>query len=222
MSSSGDWLARDREGVLKMAETWLTPIKTRGKVSWRMTEEEIEVFETALIEAQEANSVPKNLRNAKTNDTLKTSFTKLKTIMRDIKRRFFVVPNILESEIVLLGLKPKDTTPTTIGKPTAKGIVNITYTKNGALQANISFADSSAASDKSNYGFRIFYGVFSKDDAAPSSGKDLRESKFSRVKKVVFDFEPEDKGKTAYFCVRFENSKGETGVWGDLATAIIP
>jgi hypothetical protein len=39
---------------------------------------------------------------------------------------------------------------------------------------------------------------------------------------LVFTFEPEDKGKTAYFCIRGENGKGDEGDWGDLSSAIIP
>jgi hypothetical protein len=36
-----------------------------------------------------------------------------------------------------------------------------------------------------------------------------------------FNF-PGDSGKTAYFCIRYENAKGDTGDWGPVFSAVIP
>ncbi|MDR3352901.1 MAG: hypothetical protein LBO00_07885 [Zoogloeaceae bacterium] len=32
----------------------------------------------------------------------------------------------------------------------------------------------------------------------------------------------EESGKTIYFCVRYENAKGEPGPWGPIFSAVIP
>jgi hypothetical protein len=55
-----------------------------------------------------------------------------------------------------------------------------------------------------------------------TAGEDLPHSKFTRRKKERFDFPAEDSGKTAYFCVRYENAKGESGPWGPMFSAVIP
>jgi hypothetical protein len=66
---------------------------------------------------------------------------------------------------------------------------------------------------KTNYGYRVYYGVNEQGEAPPPTGKYLRLSKFTRQKKTLFTFEPEDAGRTAYFCIRYENSRGEPEPW---------
>jgi hypothetical protein len=56
----------------------------------------------------------------------------------------------------------------------------------------------------------------------PKGGEDLPFSKFTRRKKELMDFAQEDSGKTAYFCIRYENAKGEPGHWGPMFNAVIP
>jgi hypothetical protein len=53
-------------------------------------------------------------------------------------------------------------------------------------------------------------------------GTELPHSRFTRRKKELFEFPLEDSGKTAYFCIRLENSKGKAGPWGPVFSAIIP
>jgi hypothetical protein len=82
----------------------------------------------------------------------------------------------------------------------------------------------------SNHGVRIYWGVLGKAVAAdkfrlsapPESGEDLPHSIFTRRKKYRFDFSEADRGKTVYFCLCYENSKGEAGPWGPVIPAIIP
>jgi hypothetical protein len=56
----------------------------------------------------------------------------------------------------------------------------------------------------------------------PVAGEELPHSKFTRRKKELFDFAQEDSGKRAYFCVRYENAKGEPGPQGPVFSAVIP
>ncbi|MDR2260454.1 MAG: RHS repeat protein [Azoarcus sp.] len=41
-------------------------------------------------------------------------------------------------------------------------------------------------------------------------------------KRERMDFAQEESGKTIYFCVRYENAKGEPGPWGPIFSAVIP
>jgi hypothetical protein len=217
-----DWMPTSRSALLAMAQDWLPQIKSRGKRDWRMDDEEIAAFEDAVTSAENENTRPKSQRTTTTNARLQMAFDNLTAVMRDTKKRFFHTPPLTQDEIISLGLKPKDTKPTPVGKPKGKAAVSITYTASGALQVNIKPIGEAVQNSKANYGFRIYYGFFKTSDLPPSSGKDLRESKFSRQKKILFSFEPEYKGQLVYFCVRYENSKGEAGDWGDLSAALIP
>jgi hypothetical protein len=87
--------------------------------------------------------------------------------------------------------------------------------------------------DRPNYGVRIYWGILGDPTAGdkfrltarPLSGEDLPHSVFTKRRKYRFDFSEEDRGKTVYFCLRYENSKGGKegeGPWGPSISAIIP
>jgi hypothetical protein len=89
---------------------------------------------------------------------------------------------------------------------------------------------------RSGAGFRVYWGVMPHGGAdlpaAASSkrelmnisvsGEELPFSRFTKRRRERFDFDAADSGKTAYFCIRIENAKGEPGPWGTLFSAVIP
>jgi hypothetical protein len=82
---------------------------------------------------------------------------------------------------------------------------------------------------RSDYGVRIYFGFMGPPSEkypfrltkAPKSGEELPYSVFTKQKKKRFDFDGES-GNTVYFCLRYENSKGEAGPFGPMLTAVIP
>jgi hypothetical protein len=82
---------------------------------------------------------------------------------------------------------------------------------------------------RSDYGVRIYYGFSgSPSDQYPfrldkplKTGKVLPYSVFTRRQKERFDFDGES-GNTVYFCLRYENSKGQAGPFGPVLQAVIP
>lgn len=220
--SGSDWFPTNREAILRMSQNWLAKMKLKGRLAWGIDEEKTAELEEAIANAEAEFIRPVPTRNLSTNATLKSNFVKLKTLMRDIKKRHFFVPPLTDEDITSLGLKPKDTIPTSIGKPEGKVAVKINYTADGNLQILLSPQDANAENSKAKYGVRVYYEAFAAGDTMPKSGKDLRRSKFTRKKKIVIEFEPEDKGKTAFVCAQYENSKGESGQWGDMVSAIVP
>ena len=57
---------------------------------------------------------------------------------------------------------------------------------------------------------------------APLSGEELLHYRFTRRKTELVDFAAEESGMTAYFCARYENSKGEAGKRAPVDRAINP
>jgi hypothetical protein len=55
----------------------------------------------------------------------------------------------------------------------------------------------------------------------PTSGKELPHSRWMRRRRERFSFDG-DSGKTVYFCIHYENSKGEAGEFGPIFSAVIP
>jgi hypothetical protein len=82
---------------------------------------------------------------------------------------------------------------------------------------------------RSDYGVRIYFGLSGEPTEAhrfrvtgvPKTGKDLPESLFTRRKKERFDFDGES-GKTAYFCLCYENPAGKAGSFGPMLSAVVP
>jgi hypothetical protein len=205
-----------------MARSWLAAMKGETNKRLRFNEEFVQEFYNIVSKADDEFFRAKKDRTVGTNALLREAFAKLTARMRYIKKRYFFVPPLTEADLAVLGLHPQDTTHTPIGKPVGKFEAKISYTSSGSLQVNIITDGESASHSKSNFGYRIYHGVYAQGDTPPASGKDLRESQFSHHKKLVFTFEPEERGKTAYFCIRAENGKGDAGEWGDLSSAIIP
>jgi hypothetical protein len=82
---------------------------------------------------------------------------------------------------------------------------------------------------RSDHGVRIYYGLTGEANedfpfrlAGPiKTARVLPYSVFTRRRKERFDFEGES-GSTVYFCLRYENSKGDAGPFGPVLSAVIP
>ena len=221
MARNTDWLPSGRKAQLEMAQNWYKHLIQSGNL-WFVPETTITDLNVAINEAQNEDNIPASERNAVTNARLNLKFRDLTTMMRDIKRRYFFVPPLTEYEIVALGLKPKDNIPTSVLDPTGQAEAGFTFPGRTQLMAHIKPVESVHTDPRAYYGCRIYYGVYAADAAPPVDGTELRESLFTRRKKELFNFLPKDSGKTAYFCIRYENSKGKAGPWGPMTWANIP
>ncbi|MDR2928186.1 MAG: hypothetical protein LBV41_08325 [Cytophagaceae bacterium] len=121
-----------------------------------------------------------------------------------------------------MSIPVRDKVRTPVGDPQGQPKAGITYPGRAQLQLHVQHVEGTPSDARANYGCRIYYGVFDAGQPLPTAGKELRESRFTRHKKELFDFEQNDSGKTAVFCLRYENRKGKTGQWGPIVSAVIP
>jgi hypothetical protein len=229
MAQAGDWMPRKREEQLKMAMNWNVAIKSKGKSMWRMDAETVAEFEEAVMSAETENARLPEKRNAGTNVLLKEAFDKLTKMMRDIKRRYLLNPPVSNADLANLGIKQKDTSPTPIAAPSKPAIGDLYFPAVGLVEIRKIRAVGAKASDRADYGVRIYCGILCAEDQKskyriterPKTGDDLVHSEFTRRKTHRFDF-PNERGKEVFFCLRYENSKGQTGLWGKIISAFIP
>jgi hypothetical protein len=59
-------------------------------------------------------------------------------------------------------------------------------------------------------------------DVPPVDWKELIRSSFDTHTPLRLTFEGSDRGKTLYFALRWENTRGEKGPWSEILSAIIP
>jgi hypothetical protein len=136
-----------------------------------------------------------------------------------------------------MGLPLHDTKPTPIPPPEDQAEADITFPGIHLVELHIQrMVAGERVAHRSDYGVRIYWGILPTGGASataatsekrelmapPKNGQDLPHSIFTRRQKHLFDFLEEDRGKRVYFCLRYENSKGEGGPWGKIMDVVIP
>jgi hypothetical protein len=150
----------------------------------------------------------------------KEAFEALTGFMRDFKRRYFLTPPLLPSDLISLGLKPHDPHPSPSPAPTAQVTVETYLVGRHELGVRITYVTGSP-DDPANKGYRIWYSVVAPGETPPANPEELRKSFYTQRKKDLIEFEFGDSGKTAWFAVQIEND-GKKGHWGPMVSALIP
>ena len=224
-----DWLPSKREDQLGTAKIW-DQIFAANQDKWNFVPDEMKTRLSSAVNAADMEiSIPPGERNPVSNQRLKTAFAELVAVMRDIKKRYFYNPPLTDADLVSLGLTPKDTIPTSILPPDMPAIADIMFPASEIVELCKIRAVGANADSRAPYGVRIYYGVLGSPDEAdrfrmtqrPKAGIDLPLSVFTRRKSHRFNFAGRS-GNEVFFCLRYENSKGEAGPWGKLISGFIP
>jgi len=236
MQSNSDWLPGRRAEQLAMAKSWHYNLKIKGRL-WDVPEDEISRLGELADEAAESLSKALSTdRTAIITANCRKSFSSLVSMMRLIKSRRFFSPPLYDPDYIALGLRPPLTTKSQIAEPTSQAEAEITYPGVHMLMLHIKPLPGSNNAYRSDYGCRIYYGIMPQGGAtqeqavspdrylmkSPESGLELPFSVFTHRKKELINFNAQDSGKIAYFCIRYENAKGMAGPWGPVFSAIIP
>ena len=140
----------------------------------------------------------------------------LKVIVANLK----VNTRLTDDDRRALGINIRDTKPTPMPVPMTYPIVVIDTSTMRRL--SISFRDSesrAAAKPKGVHGAEIRWAII--DDVKPTV-EDLINSDFDTRSPHMLEFTEVQRGKSVWICLRWENTRGEKGPWGDIERAIIP
>jgi hypothetical protein len=154
-------------------------------------------------------------------------------VLRPFVSQYLHYPPVTDEDRRAMAIPNHDTTPTPVPPPSTQVEADILLPGIHLIELKIKPASELAglsATVRSGHGVRIYYGILGdvaatdkfRLTAPPASGDDLPHSVFTRKHKHQFDFPEEDRGKSVYFCLRYENSKGDAGPWGAVLQAIIP
>jgi hypothetical protein len=119
-----------------------------------------------------------------------------------------------------LGLTIRDTKPTAAHKPTNTILVLIDSSMIRRLTLKyMNEENRSRSKPKGIHGAEILWGVL---PAPPETVEELVHSDFSIRSPHTFEFDDKQRGLTAYFVLRWENTRGQKGPWSKIYSAIIP
>lgn len=220
-----------------MAETWIAVIPVRG-TTWGIPGTELTMLTQLTTEGKTALEKVKNKGTRTSVDVAdcNAKMESLKAHLRYIKERWFHRPPLQDADFTALGLPIPDQVKTPVPPPSGFAEADVSYPGVGVLDLHCRpVAGQPPLDRKSDYGYRIYYGIYPPGGATveqaigkerllmkiPVNGEELPHSRWGRRAKERFDFNGLG-GMTAYFCIKYENSKGETGHWGPLFSAIIP
>ena len=219
--ASQDWMPHSAEAILRMATAWggyIPAMSERLQVpqeALASLAEKTQTFETLF-------QTPQAARTPALNAQLRTARTALEATMRDFKRRYFFAPPLVDADFISLGLKPRDTIPTPVGDPVGLVAATIKYPHDGAHSLSIKHVEGTPYDSRANYGTKIRSVVLPLDEPSPNEVIALTESRFTRRKTELFTYDKQDRKKMAYYCLRYENSKGKAGQWSAIISAVIP
>ena len=237
MKDRRDWLPGSRDGQVAMVEKWKVVLASNG-TGWGVSAAEQAELSDLLQDAKLvlAKAKDESTRTPVITAQCKVAFKAMIVKMRFIKNHFFLKPPLTDQDFISLGLKPPDETRTPIPAPEGQATADVSYPGIGVLELHCRHIAGQPLVDKrSEFGYCVYWSVMPPGGASveealgpkrelmkePETGDDLTHFQWGRRPRERFYF-PGDSGKTAWFCVRYENGKGDFGHWGPLIPAVIP
>jgi hypothetical protein len=173
---------------------------------------------TIKLEAAEDPSTRTPLTVAAKNASRKT----LEESVRQAVKEYLINNHLLtEEDFKGLGLPIHKTTRTP--SPVATTYPEFFIDSSVIRRVTIHFFDQGKAKSKAKpagqHGAEIRWAIL---DMPPASVADLIHSSFDTHTPFTLEFDENQRGKTVYFCLCWENTRGEKGPWSEIGNAIIP
>ena len=190
-----------------------------------MLQELIDDFETKLNQASTPNSGRVDVMVK--NEARKNAERAIRTYVQGFLARN---PFVNLEDRATMKIPIRDTTLTTVPPPSTPVTGRLSFPAIGLVEMReIRAAGEKTPDDRSKHGVRIYFGIVGdlaegkrfRIAQRPKTGDDLPHSVFTRQQRCRFDFTGEN-GREVFFCMRYENAKGQAGPWGKMISAFVP
>ena len=146
---------------------------------------------------------------------------KLESELRKMLREFITYSRFVnDAERESMGLPVHKTSRTAIPVPTTVPESHIDTSMNCRLSFH--FRDQGSTCKAKPTGVHGVEIKWDFGDPPPVSPEKLVHSSFGTRTPFMLEFTGEQRGKTIYYCLRWENKRGEKGPWSEIASATIP
>jgi hypothetical protein len=153
-------------------------------------------------------------------------FMEAETIFRTIYRQFYAAflkgsPLVTDNDLIAMGMPARNTTRTKA--KLAKTYPNYEIDRSIIRRLVIYFFDQTKKAKSwkppGQLGAEICWAIL---DSPPTAISDLTNTTFVTRSPLILNFDENQRGKILYFCLRWENTRGEKGPSSEIASAIIP
>jgi hypothetical protein len=184
--------------------------------TWANITPEIADYEAAYNKAQDPN---RGKADTKAKDTARDALKK--ATRQFVKEHLEYNSVITDAEREQMGLPVHKTTrtpshveetaPDSDTNTSVQGRVTINFFEKGS--------NHKKGKPAGQHGAEIAWLV---SDTPPAKWSDLTHSAIDTNSPFTLEFENDQRGKTVYFALRWENTRGEKGPWSEIKSAIIP
>jgi hypothetical protein len=158
-----------------------------------------------------------------------TAFKALTNKMRFIKKHYFLLPPLTESDLISLGLKIEDTVRTPVPKPDAEVLASIGLVDAHLIEVrDIRPRQAHSTDPRSDHAVDIHIGIVGGVDPYaidappdPAQGGRLPFARTTRRRWERFDLEG-NSGKTAWFSLAYRSPNNQIGPFCPPFSAVIP
>jgi hypothetical protein len=129
-------------------------------------------------------------------------------------------PAVTDADRDVMGLPIHKTTHTPVHEPTTVPEAEVKLPSPGVVEIHFRDAGSKRkAKPKGIHGAEIAWAILS---APTTDWNELNHSTFDMRTPQRLTFDGTERGKTVYFALRWENTRGEKGPWSEIMNTIIP
>jgi hypothetical protein len=176
---------------------------------------QITAYENAYLKAQDQN-------RGKADTALKDSTRDaLKKSVRIFVKAFLKFnPAVSDDDRKRMGIPVPDTKPTPVKVPDSEPVVQVKTPHAGVIELHITdSASEKRAKPAGTHGCEIAWAILG---APPADWTELIHSGFCTRTPFKLTFSGNERGKTVYFALRWENTRGAKGPWTEILNAFVP
>ncbi|MDR0768561.1 MAG: hypothetical protein LBE71_01440 [Dysgonamonadaceae bacterium] len=129
-------------------------------------------------------------------------------------------PVITDAQRIALGLHVRNTTPSPIPAPTTRPELNIDLLDFRRLK--VIFHDQDHDRKAKPYGVTGAVIIYAVLDAPPAAHSALTRNVLATRTPYILEFTEEERRKTVYVAICWQNKKGQRGPWSEIESAIVP
>jgi hypothetical protein len=189
--------------------------------AWNIPEDEVTVLQAATASFASFHALADNpARNAVVVAEKNAAREDLIAKIRSMANFRLRNPSVLAADRIALGLRVRDDNPTEVAVPRSRPEIDINVVDFRRL--SIRFHDMGSHGKAKPYGTVGATIAYATLDAPPADPSDLTRNVLATRTPHVLEFAEEERGRTVYVAICWQNTRGERGPWSEIESAIVP